>query len=159
MGLTPDRMMELGLNHEAIELRQELDLLMDTLVEHPIYHWFPLRIRVEGREAVREMYERMRPMLTALAKVRDDQSREILALSFGEDQLACEIELPYEFPDGSIKTCRIAAFVPFVGDKMVGESHYLDSALAEELQRLLGPDFTEARLPGVSRLAELETVA
>jgi hypothetical protein len=75
-------------------------------------------------------------------------SREILFMTFGDSQLGAEVEFNYTFPDGMVKRVRIAAFLNFEGELMVGETQYVDADLAEVLDTLFDNDFRS--LPGVS---------
>src|SRR3546814_19694995 len=66
----------------------------------------------------------------------------------GSDQIAAEVQFDYHLSTGVERRVRIAAFVPFVDDRMAGETQYVDRYLAEEIDRLLGEDFS--RIAGVS---------
>lgn len=140
-------MLGVAQEHERLELLLQYDALMDTLVEHPIYYWFPRGIRIEGRAAVREMYDRLKPMIVALAESTRAGTRAMDFFAFGESQLAAEVQFDFRLSTGVTKRVRIAAFVPFEGDLMIGETQYVDHELAREIDKLLGDDFFD--LPGV----------
>jgi ketosteroid isomerase-like protein len=146
MGLSPEQLMALAQEHEAAEFTFDLDTTMATLIDHPIYLWFPHRLRVEGREAVREMYACLAPVIEQMQA--DIENRVVHFMAFGEDQLAAEIDFEYKFADGTAKKVRIAAFLPFEDGRLVGETQYVDSDLAAELDVLFHDEFR--RLPGVS---------
>ena len=48
------RMLELGRKHAALEAARNLEELMATLVENPVYEFYPLGLRMEGGIPVRE---------------------------------------------------------------------------------------------------------
>ncbi len=148
MALTNARMLELAQEHEKAEISLDLDWTMATLVAHPIYYWFPHRLKIEGPVAVREMYRRLGPVTKQMEKAINDGNRNVYFMTFGENQLAAEIDFDYRFDDGSTKKIRIAAFLPFEGEKMVGETQYVDADLARVLDKLFDREFRS--LPGVS---------
>lgn len=141
-------MFEIAQEHERLELLFEFERLMDTLVERPVYYWFPRGIRIEGRPAVVEMYKRLQPMIAALGESIGAGTRAMDYFAIGADQIAAEVQFDYRLSTGVERRVRIAAFVPFEDGRMVGETQYVDRYLAEEIDRLLGDDFTA--LPGVS---------
>lgn len=148
MPLEPARLLELAQAHETAEFSGDLDATMATLIDRPVYLWFPQRLKIEGREAVREMYARLMPMIDQMkAGIAD---RRIFFMATGEDQLAAEIDFDYRFEDGRTKKVRIAAFLQFVGEKMVGETQYVDQDLAGVVDALFDAEFMA--LPGVSRI-------
>lgn len=141
-------MLGVAQEHERLELRLDYDELMDTLVENPVYYWFPRGIRIEGRAAVREMYDRLKPMIVALDEATRAGTRSMDFFALGENQLAAEVQFDFPLSTGATKRVRIAAFVPFEGDLMIGETQYVDHELAREIDKLLGDDFFD--MPGVS---------
>lgn len=147
---TSSAMLEIAQEHERLELLFEFERLMDTLVDRPVYYWFPRGVRIEGRSAVLEMYRRLQPMIAALGESIDAGTRAMDYFAVGADQIAAEVQFDYRLSTGVKRRVRIAAFVPFEGGRMVGETQYVDRYLAEEIDRLLGDDFAD--LPGVSLL-------
>ena len=53
---TTEQMLELGTRHATLEAEGDLDGTMDTLVEDPVYEFWPAGKRMTGREAVRRYY-------------------------------------------------------------------------------------------------------
>lgn len=146
MPLDTARMLELAQAHEAAEFSGDLDATMATLIDHPVYLWFPQRLRIEGQEAVREMYARLAGVIGQMqARIAE---RRVFFMAFGDDQLAAEIDFDYRFDDGRTKKVRIAAFLAFVGERMVGETQYVDADLAGVLDQIFDTAFRS--LPGVS---------
>lgn len=54
-----DRMLELGRRHAEVETRGDIDATMETLVEEPVYEFFPVRGRLVGADGVRRYYEHL----------------------------------------------------------------------------------------------------
>src|SRR3546814_2829024 len=94
------------------------------------------------------MYRRLQPMIAALAASTRAGTRGMDYFAVGSDQIAAEVQFDYHLSTGVERRVRIAAFVPFVDDRMAGETQYVDRYLAEEIDRLLGEDFS--RIAGVS---------
>jgi len=150
--LAPERMAELAMQHEQYEFEQDVDKIMATLVDQPVFEFFPQGFRVEGRDAVRKMYERLVvSILPQLDTRKEVQTRDIKGFACGESALLAEIEDDFVFPDGSTKRIRMAATVHFDGEAIHGETTYLDADLATVFDSVLWtPDFIA--LPGVSKV-------
>ncbi len=141
-------MLETAQEHERLELLFQYEQVLGTLVENPVYFWFPRGWKIEGRPAVLEMYRRLTPMIEALADSIREGTRTMDYFAVGEDQLAAEVQFEYPVSPGEKHRVRIAAFVPFRDALMIGETQYVDRILAAEIDRMLGADFGD--LPGVS---------
>ncbi len=130
--------------HVAGELAGDLDATMAPLSDHPV--WLIPNYRLEGREAVRAMYE------MALNVQPAEYVQEILrALDdpkvtyWGDSHCVIEYSDEYPLHRGWILV------VHFDGDRVAGEHGY--QTLPDQFARSggsLGADFEE--LPGVTRL-------
>jgi hypothetical protein len=132
--------------HAVAELSVDIDGTMATLVDHPVYNWFPNRLRIEGADAVREMYARLAPLLIQFRASEENRSTNFT--TFAESAYAVEVDLDYRIADGSIKRVHTASFIRFDGGRLLGETTYLDSYLADVVNSLLGDEFR--KLPGVT---------
>jgi hypothetical protein len=145
--VTTEQMIEVSKQHEQAEFfAQDLDMTMATLIANPLYYWYPQRLRIEGYDAVREMYARIMPLIKQMADKQANQN--ILFRTYGDSQLAAEVEFDYTFPDGTTRPVHIAAFLNFEDGKMVGETQYVDTDLAKILDGLLDDEFR--KMPGVT---------
>ena len=54
-----ERMLELGRRHAALEERCDIDGTLDTMIENPVYEFFPAGLRMEGAANVRRYYENL----------------------------------------------------------------------------------------------------
>ena len=57
-GWTVEDMHELGTRHAALEAKGDLEATMATLVDEPVYEFWPLGLSMKGEAPVRRYYER-----------------------------------------------------------------------------------------------------
>ena len=57
--LDPEQVRSLGRHHAEVETAGQLEETMATLVENPVYDFFPVGLRLEGGEAVRRYYRHL----------------------------------------------------------------------------------------------------
>lgn len=55
-GWTPEAMYELGVRHATREAEGDLDGTMETLIDEPVYEFWPMGKRMVGTDAVRRYY-------------------------------------------------------------------------------------------------------
>lgn len=53
---TVEKMYELGTRHARIEAEKKLDDLMATMIENPLYEFYPIRKKLHGTDNVRRYY-------------------------------------------------------------------------------------------------------
>ena len=168
--LSLERMQELMGAHGEYERLNDIDGVMSTLVEDPVFEFHPQNIRVQGRAAVREMYTRLcRTILRQFATNNETRKATALDRFGGQDshmialvadttgkflpenqsRMFIELELGYTPEHGPTERFRICQIVTFEGERMVGERTYTDSECAVLFDEVLGPDFLH--LPGVTR--------
>jgi hypothetical protein len=56
---TPEMMRELGTRHATLETEGDLDGTMATLIEVPVYEFWPMGKRMVGQDRVRRYYEHL----------------------------------------------------------------------------------------------------
>jgi len=54
-----ERMLELGRRHAELEARCDIPGTLATMIESPVYEFFPAGLRMEGAEKVRRYYENL----------------------------------------------------------------------------------------------------
>ena len=133
--------------HETAEFEIDLDATMATLVDNPVYELPTLGWHIEGREAVRETYNRMLP---GGDKRNIWADKRVHAIS--EDTLCREAYVYFDTDEGRV-TGRYMAVIVFQGNRILGERMYMDTAFAKVMAEILGPDFGD--VPGVSRLEDV----
>ena len=140
--LAPDRMIHLCMEHEAFEFDDDIDGIMSTLVDTPLYELYPQGVRITGADAVRLFYERTLWIFRQLdPRGKDVETRQVVSLGFGDTHLAAELSDEFEFPDGTRRRLQSLAVVEFRGDLLVGERLYFDLSLASLIDESLGEDF------------------
>lgn len=144
--LTRDQMEALQLVHEAAEFDLDLDAVMETLVDNPVYEIPALGWHIEGQDAVRETYRRMLP---GADKVNMWADRRAHATS--DTELCREAYVYFDTPEGR-KTGHYFVLMEFEGDRIRGERMYMCDTYAKAMADVLGPDFGE--IPGVSKLQD-----
>ncbi|MCC3312356.1 nuclear transport factor 2 family protein [Nocardia africana] len=145
---TREQMEELLALHEKAEFELDLDATLETLVDNPVYELPALGWHIEGKDAVRETYERL---------LRGGDERNMWAdkrvHAISENSLSREAYVYIDTADGKRVTGQYFVVMEFEGDKIAGERMYMDTTFAQVMEEILGPDFGE--VPGVSRLADV----
>ncbi len=140
--ISPEQMIEISMRHESFEFDGDIDGIMSTLIDAPVYELHPHSVRITGTEAVRLFYERTLWIFAQLdPRKKEVQTREIGSIAFGENHLAAVFSDEFEFPDGTRKRIQSLAVVEFRGDLMVGERLYFDYDLVGIIDESLGEDF------------------
>ena len=130
-------------DHVAGELAGDLEATMASLSEHPV--WLIPGYRIEGREAVRALYEITLPLMPAeygeeMRRAIDDDA----VTRWGDSHCVIEYSDAYPLRRGWVLV------VHFDGDLIAGEHGYLTQQ-TETAPGLFGDDFDS--LPGVTKLA------
>jgi hypothetical protein len=129
--------------HIAGELAGDIDATMAPLSDYPI--WVTPTHRIEGRDAVRALYERV--LKVSIAGLMDEYLRALddpQVTKWGESHCVIEYSDEYPLHRGWVSV------VHFDGDRVAGEHAYV--TLPDQMKRYgegSGEDF-EA-LPGVTR--------
>ena len=133
---TTDDMYALGSKHAELETAGDLEGTMATLVEDPVYDFFPVGLRMRGRDLVRRYYEHLIqdffPRRGDVALVEEWRS---------ERSLAQEYDLAFTGPDGPERHRVIGIlFVDGKGPLMKGERIWGGERC---LRAMLGPVWDE----------------
>ena len=144
--LTLEQMEEVLVAHETAEFNMDLDGVMDTLVDHPVFEMPAVGIRIEGKEAVREMYRRF---LAGGDRMNIWADRRVHAVS--DNELVREAYVYFDTPEGRV-TGQYCVVMTFEGNKLLGERFFMDSSFAKATSEALG---NLLDLPGVSLLADV----
>ena len=133
--LDRDEVEELARTHAEYEDGGDIDALMGTLVEEPIYEFHPLRVQLRGADAVRRYYERVRREYTPLVK-----DATLVELIGGTSAAVIEYAIRLEL-DGELAHERLVAVMPVQGHRFGGERIYSSERV---LRLLLGEMLEEA---------------
>jgi hypothetical protein len=133
-----EQMAELGTRHSTLEARGELEPLLETLVDEPVYEFHPIGLCMRGGDQVRRFYtqfcERFLPMRHSFTLVAEWVS---------ETSVAQEYDVSLRV-DGKIETHRVLGVLYASGDLLAGERVYaserfirlMTGDLFDELERL-----------------------
>jgi hypothetical protein len=133
--LSAEEVEELARTHAEYEDGGDIDALMGTLVEDPVYEYHPLRVQLRGASAVRRYYERVRREYTPL--VKDATLVELIA---GPSAAVIEYAIRLDL-DGGLVHDRLVAVMPVQGHRFGGERIYSSERV---LRLLLGEMQDEA---------------
>jgi hypothetical protein len=129
-----EAMRELGTRHALLEAEGKLDLVMDTLIEEPIYEFWPIGLRMRGRDQVLRYYEHL--IGSFFAK---QQSFRLIEEWLSERSLAQEYEMVVDLGDGP-ETQRVIGIL-FAQDGLLGGERVWGSKAL--LQAMIGPVWNE----------------
>lgn len=139
------RRMEAAFNmHADYEAVEDLEGTMATVSANPSYEFVTLGWRVDGRHAVREMYQRLSGGYSA--RIISSRAR-VLALA--PNALSRESYTVLSSDQGPV-ACQSIAVITFEGDLVSAERFYSDATIAKAMGDSFGPDFGD--IPGISRL-------
>jgi hypothetical protein len=127
-------MLELGTLHARLEAEGKLDLVMDTLVEDPIYDFWPVGLRMRGREKVRRYYEHLIGPFYAAQK-----SYRLIEEWLSERSLAQEYEMVVELDHG-VEAHHVIGIL-FAKDGLLGGERIWGSEAI--LRKMVGPVWDE----------------
>lgn len=145
--MTPMEMV--GLNYKYAKYYREgkFDALLDeVMVEEPRFEFYPNRVRLVGRQAVRKNWEVKHKGFTDII---DNGKSTVRYATFGENCYAAEFTLNMPMPDGTRMPWHKFALISFRKNRMIGEIVYNDRYFAERLEKMLTPEFLST--PGVER--------
>ena len=154
--MTPLEMVEFNIEHARRFFAGDFDGIMEySLIDEPVYEFFPSRIRVTGREAVHRYHQLNYDIVIAQVDperraTAADQSRTH-SRTFGENSYATELSGLFKLDDGPPRRCYFNAIIAFQDGKMVGERVWMDEQLSAFFVRELEKDALFFSLPGVER--------
>lgn len=124
----------LGYLHAEVETAGRMRETMDTLVEHPVYDFFPVGLRLEGRESVRAYYEHLFAHFLPFV-----ESTELIGEWVNEEALVQEYVVHLR-QDGELEKHFILGTLFVQQDRLGGERIW---GSERTLRRLLGPLYSE----------------
>jgi len=131
---TADDMRELGVRHATLEAQRDLPGTLATLVEDPVYEFWPMGRGMRGRAAVERYYRHLFDEF-----IPRTRSYTLLAEWVNEDSVAQEYEIVLDW-DGTPERHRVIGVLVREGNLLGGERVYASKRCA---RRMLGPLFDE----------------
>jgi hypothetical protein len=147
-------LLKLFFAHGAAELACDVEGVMNTLCDNPVYEYFPCGLRVEGRDAVREFYSRVLPRTIGSIRIgrnsgnHGDLDTPDDVLWMGPHSMVTRDDLFVTGNDGVERDIRSIAIFTLAGKRLLGESIYTTAEGGRRMMEMLGEDFL--KLPGVS---------
>ena len=132
--LSADEVRTLGYRHAEVETAKKMEETMATLVEHPVYDFFPVGLRLAGSEAVRAYYTHLFEHFLPFVEDTD-----LVGEWAGEDALVQEYVVNLR-KDGVLERHAIIGILYVDGELLGGERIWGSEAT---LRRLLGPLYDE----------------
>lgn len=151
--MTPLEMIEFNAEHTRRFYAGDFDGIMEhSLIDEPVYEFFPSCIRIKGKEAVHRYHELNHQIVIAQVDPGlNEETRVTHTRSFGENSFATEVSGMFKLGSGEARRCYFNAVITFQGGKMVGERVWLDQALSDFFVAGLEKDPDFFNLPGVER--------
>lgn len=123
--MTADKMRNLVQRHADLETKLNLDGVLATLVDNPIYEFHPDRLRLEGKENIRQFYQEHFNSFFPLIK------SFVLINECWDDHSAClEYDLYLKAPYDTDRAYRVNVVLTEENSLLVGERFYVENELA-----------------------------
>lgn len=133
--MTVDEMRKLVQKHADLESQLDLEGVLSTLVDNPIYEFLPDRLRLEGKDNIREFYQNHFDYFFPLIK------SHTLINECWDDHSAClEYDLYLKEPYDSNRAYRMHVILTADNSHLIGERFYVENELA---QLMAGPSFNK----------------
>jgi hypothetical protein len=126
--MTLAEMRELVKNHADLEVKLDLEGVLNTLVDSPIYEFYPARLKLEGKNNVRQFYRDHFDYFFPKIK-----SHTLINEWWKEDAACLEYDLYLKEPFDSKRAYRILVVLKAKDSLLLGERFYLE----DELIRLM----------------------
>ena len=154
--MTPAEMIEFNCEHALRFFAGDFDGIMThSLIDEPVYEFFPSRIRISGKKAVHRYHEINYEIVIAQVdpkrRVTPAEESVTFTRTFGDNTYGTEISGLFKLGDGPARRCYFNAVIPFQDGKMVGERVWQDQHLSDFFVQGLEADPGFFTLPGVER--------
>ena len=126
--MTEERMRVLVQKHIDMETNVDVEGTLATLVDHPVYEFYPLRLKLVGKENIRRFYREH--FNTFFPKL---QSNEQINAWYGTHTACLEYVLYFKPPLDPKRAYRIAIVLTEKDSLLLGERFFAE----EELVRLM----------------------
>ena len=122
-------MHRLGAHHAEVETRRNLAGTLATLVEEPVYQFWPAGLEMVGADRVRRYYEHLFDHF-----IPNTRAYRLLSEWVSPESLAQEYEIQLEV-EGAVETHRVMGILVASGELLGGERIYASEAC---MRRMLG---------------------
>jgi hypothetical protein len=126
--MTEEKMRALVQKHMEMEANTDVEGTLETLVDHPVYEFYPLRLKLTGKENIRQFYQEH--FDTFFPKI---QLSEQISACWGPGSACLEYDLYFKLPLDPKRPYRIMIVLTEKDDLLLGERFFAE----EELIRLM----------------------
>jgi ketosteroid isomerase-like protein len=123
--MTVDDMRNLVKKHADLEAKLDLEGVLSTLVDSPIYEFHPDRLRLEGKENIRQFYQDHFDCFFPLIK-----SNVLINESWDAHSACLEYDLYLKAPHDPDRAYRISVVLTEENSLLIGERFYVENELA-----------------------------
>jgi hypothetical protein len=123
--MTAEKMRNLVQKHADLEMKLNLEGVLATLVENPIYEFHPGRLRLEGKENIREFYREHFDAFFPLIK-----SHILIQECWDAHNASMKYDLYLKPPYDPNRAYRIMVSLTEKNGLLIGERFYVDDELA-----------------------------
>ena len=121
-----EKMRNLVQKHADLETKLDLEGVLATLVENPIYEFHPARLRLEGKENIREFYREHFDAFFPLIN-----SHVLINECWDEHSASMEYDLYLKPPHNPNRAYRIMVSLTEENGLLIGERFYVEDELAQ----------------------------
>lgn len=131
--MTVNEMRELVKKHSDLETQLDLDGVLATLVENPVYEFHPDRLRLEGKDNIRQFYRNHFDLFFPLIK-----SHVLINECWDAHSSCLEYDVYLNAPYNPEQAFRIMVVLTAKDSLLIGERFYVSNELA---RLMAGPSF------------------
>lgn len=124
--MTIDDMRKLVQKHSDLEANLDLDGVLETLVENPVYEFYPARLRLEGKENIRQFYRDHFYSFIPLIKYH-----VIISECWNTHSACIEYDLYLKEPHDLGRAYRIMVVLSKENSLLKGETIYVENEFAQ----------------------------
>jgi hypothetical protein len=122
--MTPNEMRKLVETHAKKETELDLEGVLSTLVDHPVYEFYPMRFKLEGKENIREFYK---DHFSSFFPLID--SHTVISETWNSDKAFLEYDL--KLKNRPEKTYRILVVLQASESLLLGEKFFMEDELVK----------------------------
>lgn len=126
--MSEEKMRALVQKHIDMETNTDVEGTLSTLVDHPVYEFYPLRLKLTGKENIRQFYREH--FDTFFPKLH---SNKLINTLWGPHSAFMEYDLYFKAPLDPERAYRIAIVLTEKDGLLLGERFFAE----EELVRLM----------------------
>lgn len=150
--MTEQEMVDFNLEHARKFLEGDIDGIMEqSLIDVPVWEFYPNRIRLTGKEAVRRYHEINYKVVIEQVDPRThgEDTREFYSHTSGPNVISHEFSCMMHMKNGTSFRGYFLAVIPYQNGRMVGERVWMDKCTAEWFEESFDRAFFT--IPGVER--------